>query len=156
MDTFLTSIAPVRDAGMSGCVLFQLPPNFKADLPRLQAFLSLPQLRAAPRISFEFRNVSWFTEDTYALLREYNAAMCIAESDSLQTPEVHTATDFACFRLRMAGGYDEASLRQHAAKFRALAGGGAGEPARELYLYYKHEDEPAGPLAAEAMLRMLR
>lgn len=156
VEKFLTAIAPVREAGMLGCVLFQLPPNFKADLPRMETFLALLQLRAVPRIAFEFRNESWFTEDLYALLRAHNAAICIAESDDLRTPEVHTARDFACYRLRMAGGYDERSVAEHAAKFRTLAAHHAGgSAARELYIYYKHEDEPTGPLAAEAMLRLL-
>ena len=145
VDRFLTALQPVRDAGRLGCLLFQLPPNFKADVPRLEAFLALPQMANAGRVCFEFRNATWFDEATWAVLRKFNAAICIAESDDLSTPEVQTAEDFACYRLRMAGGYDALTIADHAAKFRALA------DTRDTFVYYKHEDEPTGPLAAEAM-----
>jgi uncharacterized protein YecE (DUF72 family) len=146
VDRFLTALAPVRQAGALGCLLFQLPPNFKADVSRLAAFLAQPQMANAGRVCFEFRNESWFTEETWAVLREVGAAVCIAESDDLRTPEVQTAPDFACYRLRKESGYDAAAIADHAASFRALA------ESREVYVYYKHEDAPDGPLAAESML----
>ena len=59
---------------------------------------------------------------------------------------MHTAPGFTCYRLRIAGGYDALTIADHAAKFQALS------THREVYAYYKHEDEPSGPLAAEAML----
>jgi uncharacterized protein YecE (DUF72 family) len=145
VDRFLTALQLVRDAGMLGCLLFQLPPNFKADPSKLAAFLATPQLHGL-RVCFEFRHVSWFVEETYSVLRYAGAAVCIAESEDLTTPEVQTATGFACYRLRMAGGYDDVAIADQAARFRGLAEG------REVYVYYKHEDSPAGPLAAEAML----
>ena len=46
-----------------GPVLFQLPPNLRKDVPRLEAFLALlpPDHRAA----FEFREESWFADDPF-------------------------------------------------------------------------------------------
>ena len=146
VDRFLTALEPVRQAGALGCLLFQLPPNFKADVPRLEAFLALPQMARASRVAFEFRHASWFAEDTWSALRAHGAAVCIAESEDLQTPDVTTAPDFACYRLRRPGGYDQGTVSDHAAKFRAMSAG------RDVFVYYKHEDEPTGPLAAEAML----
>jgi len=147
VDRFLTALEPVRKAGRLGALLFQLPPNFKADAARLEAFLALPQMAARGRVCFEFRHASWFDEATWDVLRKYNAAVCIAESDTLETPEVHTAKDFACYRLRVSGGYDEATLAGQAAKFHAMS------VERDVFVYYKHEDEPIGPLSAESMLR---
>ena len=146
VDRFLSALEPVRHAGALGCLLFQLPPNFKADVPRLEAFLTLPQMANAERVCFEFRNESWFTEETWAVLRAHGAAVCIAESEDLCTPEVQTAPDFACYRLRMPGGYDATAIADHAARFHALSA------TRDVFVYYKHEDEPTGPLAAESML----
>ncbi len=145
---FLTSIKPVRQAERLGPLLFQLPPNFKADLPRLKSFLKLPALRRAARVAIELRNEGWFTPECFDLLRAHNAALCIAESEDLKTPEVHTAADFSYYRLRMPGGYDAVSVEAHAKQFRKLAGKG-----REVFVYYKHEDEPNGPLAAENLQR---
>ena len=146
IDRWLTTLEPVRAAAAMGCLLFQLPPNFKADIPRLEALLQLPQMAKAGRVAFEFRHATWFCEDTWRVLREHGVAVCIAESDDLQTPEVQTAPNFACYRLRMAGGYDTLTLADHAARFQALSA------TRDVFVYYKHEDAPTGPLAAEAML----
>ena len=77
--------------------------------------------------------------------------MCVAESEDLKTPEVHTSLAFASFRLRLPGGYGPRKIAAQAKAFAALAAAG-----RDVYAYYKHEDEPTGPLAAEAMLRRLR
>lgn len=147
LTAFLASLLPIRSAGALGCLLFQLPPNFKANHERLQTFLALPELQTAGRIAFEFRHSSWHTEETWALLRAHGVAVCVAESEVLTTPEIHTAPDFACFRLRMPGGYGQATVKEHADKFRALSAG------RDVFVYYKHEDHPAGPLAAELMLQ---
>jgi uncharacterized protein YecE (DUF72 family) len=148
---FFDALKPVAAAGKLGLVLFQLPPNFKADLPRLRAFLGEPAFRrkSAPRIAFEFRHPSWFTPETAALLRKRNAAFCIAETDDLTTPQLHTAATHSCFRLRHAGGYKPRQIAAFAARFRALAA------EREVYAYFKHEDEPTGALNAAALLKRL-
>ncbi len=146
---FLDTLTPVALAGKLGLVLFQLPPNFKADLPRLETFLRAPALRraSAPPIAFEFRHDSWFTDETADLLRRRNAAFCIAETDDLKTPEVHTASGHTCFRLRRAGGYKPREIAAFARRFRTLAEN------REVYVYFKHEDEPTGALNAAEFLR---
>ena len=78
-------------------VLFQLPPNFKCDPSRLGNFLGV--LPRDMRTAFEFRHASWFIEEVFTLLRESNVALCLAESEKLQTPQIQTA-DFFYFRLR--------------------------------------------------------
>ena len=50
-----------------GPLLFQLPPYFKQDVPRLKSFLrELPEQR---RVAFEFRHRSWFADEVYETLR---------------------------------------------------------------------------------------
>jgi uncharacterized protein YecE (DUF72 family) len=145
---FVAALEPVRQAGKLGPLLFQLPPNFKADAERLNGFLANPALRTtnAPVVAFEFRHESWFSDEIYAILRQHNAALCVAESDDLLTPEVHTATDCACFRLRHSGGYSVLELDAFAKRFATLA------EERDIYVYFKHEDEPTGALNATAFL----
>src|SRR5713226_2733197 len=94
---FLFSLRVLKETRKLGPVLFQLPPNFKCDLPLLGGFLAgLPrQVRAA----FEFRHDSWFRDEVFSLLHEANVALCLAESDTLETPPVHTA-GFSYLRLR--------------------------------------------------------
>jgi uncharacterized protein YecE (DUF72 family) len=145
---FVAALEPVRQAGKLGLLLFQLPPNFKADASLLSTFLTTPALQTqhALRIAFEFRHESWFSEEIYATLHQHEAALCIAESEDLVTPEVHTATAFTCFRLRRNGGYSPAELDTFARRFSAIA------QQRDVFAYFKHEDEPTGALNAKAFL----
>ncbi|MEO6982384.1 MAG: DUF72 domain-containing protein [Edaphobacter sp.] len=153
---FVATLEPVRQAGKLGLLLFQLPPNFKADAERLAAFLDTPALRTAgaPPLAFEFRHDSWFSEEfgeeIYAILRQHNAAVCIAESDDFATPEVHTATTHTSFRLRHSTGYSPSELAAFAQRFSALA------RQRDVYIYFKHEDEPTGALNAVTFLADVR
>ena len=140
------ALLPAERAGKLGAVLFQLPPNFRADAERLKTFLgdvSRLNLRAA----FEFRHESWFEEATYAALEQGNAALCIAESDELRTPQRRTA-DFFCYRLRRSA-YSEADLQEMAQRFAKDAEQGT------VYAYFMHEDAPDGPLRARALLEVL-
>ncbi len=140
---FLGSLAPLRDAGRLGVVLFQLPPNLKQDLPRLEAFLEL--LPAGDRYAFEFRNETWFDDAVYDVLAKRNICCCQAESDELETPESITA-DFTYFRLRKSD-YTSADRADIRAKCNDLR-----EAGKTVFLYFKHEDTPAGALYAEEML----
>jgi uncharacterized protein YecE (DUF72 family) len=144
---FLAAITPARAAGKLGALLFQLPPNFKPDPDRLSTFLSLPAFRKTPsRVAFEFRHAGWFADPVYDILRRHNAALCIAESDDLQTPDIATA-DFRYYRLRRNGGYTAAKVKAFAASFTGLA------RKQPVFAYFKHEEEPTGALNATALLR---
>jgi len=139
---FFRSIEPLRAADKLGPVLFQLPPNFKCDPARLEKFLStLPQ---HARVAFEFRHVSWFTGEIYGLLRRANAALCLAESDKIETPEVHTA-DVSYLRLRRSS-YPPEQRKKLAGRIAAYAQRG------DAFAYFKHEETPEGALHAEEIL----
>jgi len=140
---FLASLDPLREAGKLGPVLFQLPPFLKCDLMRLENFLGgLPH---GIRATMEFRHVSWFSEDVYALLRKTNVALCSAESEKIETPDVVTA-DFRYFRLRKED-YSTAARKKLVRR--------VTEAARDfdVFVYFKHEDTPEGALYAESLLK---
>ncbi len=139
-------LEPVRAAGKLGLVLFQLPPNFKVNLERLAGFLELPLLRTVP-IAFEFRNAGWFAPEVLELLTRHDAALCVAESEELQTPEVHTSSTHVAFRLRRTGGYKARAIKAQAERMLELAA------TRQVYAYFKHEEEPTGALNARALLK---
>ena len=143
---FVASLEPARAAGRLGPLLFQLPPSFKVDTTRLKALLALSSLAdPALKVAFEFRNESWFAQPVYEILRGRNAALCIAESDELVTPDIATA-DFRYYRLRRDGGYSARNLNVFAKRFEESA------RTQEVFAYFKHEDEPTGALGAVAML----
>jgi uncharacterized protein YecE (DUF72 family) len=141
---FLAALEPLRAARRLGPVLFQLPPNLKYDAPRLAAYLGL--LPPEGRFAFEFRDSSWFTEDVYELLRQHDVALCVAESEKLRVPDVATA-GFAYYRLRKPS-YGDDELAGIAGRARELLSAG-----RDVFLSFKHEDDPGGALDAERLLR---
>jgi len=99
-----------------GPILYQLPPNFHKDLDRLKAFLrALPKDRTAV---FEFRHQSWFSQDTYKLLQQFNAAFCIHDMPGMKAPRVVT-TDVIYIRFhgptgKYAGNYSKTALKNWA------------------------------------------
>ncbi|MBB5057013.1 uncharacterized protein YecE (DUF72 family) [Granulicella aggregans] len=150
LSQFITALEPVGAAGKLGLLLFQLPPNFKADPERLRGFLAVTALTdAAIPTAFEFRHESWFTPEVEAVLHDHNAALCIAESDDLVSPEIHPSATHTSFRLRRNGGYSAAEIATFAEKFAGLAA------SRDVYVYFKHEDEPTGALNAAALIKTL-
>jgi uncharacterized protein YecE (DUF72 family) len=122
-----------------GPVLWQLPPNLKKDVPRLEAFLGL--LPRGGRWAVEFRHPSWFDDEVLDLLRRHEAALCLAETEEGETPLVAT-TRFGYLRLRRPE-YDAAALARWAGRI-------ASQPWEEAYVYFKHEDEARGPAFALA------
>ncbi len=140
---FLGTLRPLKEAGRLGPVLVQLPPNLKLDLDRLARFLEL--LPSDVRFAFEFRHSSWFADDVYSILRDHNAALCVAESDKLEVPDVVTA-DFVYYRLRKPA-YDDRALARLRRRSRELLGDG-----RDVYLLFKHEEDAGGAIDAERLL----
>lgn len=140
---FLQSLQPLTEAGRVGMILFQLPPFLKADVVLLEEFLAgLPR---SGRLSFEFRHSSWFTDTIFALLQKFNAALCIAESEKLETPDIPTA-DFCYYRLRK-GEYSKQERQKQAEQFRQHL-----EKSRDVFVYFKHEETPDGAFYAEELL----
>jgi len=142
--SFLASLQPLASAGKIAMVLFQLPPFLKADAPLLTDFLS--SLPKAGRFSFEFRHASWFNEQIYDVLRQTNAALCLAENEKLETPNVVTA-DFCYYRLRKPE-YSTEERQRYKETFRRHT-----EQGHDVFVYFKHEDTPEGAFYAEEMLR---
>jgi len=140
---FLNSLQPLTEAGRVGMVLFQLPPFLKVDAALLEAFLTgLPK---SGRLSFEFRHQSWFADPIFALLQKFNAALCVAESEKLESPDVVTA-DFCYYRLRK-GEYSKKEREQYAETFRQHLAKN-----RDVFVYFKHEETPDGAFYAEELL----
>jgi len=123
-----------------------LPPNLKKDLPALDAVLAdLPPKASA---AFEFRNPSWLDEDVFARLAARNVALCVADSEKLSTP-VRVTADYAYFRLRDEGYTPDDIARWGDTIARAT------ESLREVFVYFKHEEEGKGPEFARLLMRHL-
>ena len=136
---FVAALAPLAESDRLGPILFQLPPFLRCDVALLTDFLA--GLPAGTRAAFEFRHASWFVDEVYAALRAANAALCQAESEELETPDIQTA-DFAYLRLRKAQ-YDTDGLVR---PVRALAARG------DVFVYFKHEETAEGAVNATELL----
>ena len=129
-----------------GSLLFQLPPTLKKDLARLDAFLdSLPPKAPA---AFEFRHPSWFDDEVFGRLKERGRALCVADSEKLETP-LEVTSDLGYFRLRDEG-YQAADIQEWARKIAALRG-----ICRDIYVYFKHEERGIGPEFARQLIAHL-
>ncbi|HVU02632.1 MAG TPA: DUF72 domain-containing protein [Polyangiaceae bacterium] len=127
-----------------GAILFQLPPFEKKDVGKLAAFLAL--LPAGTRAAFEFRHPSWFEEDTYAALRERNAALVGGDAeDAAKSPPLVPTASFGYLRLR-ADEYTDGGLEDWAKRILA-------QPWKEAFVFLKHELR--GPEFAEKLGRAL-
>lgn len=121
-----------------GPTLVQLPPNFKKDLERLTGFLDL--LPNGFQAAFEFRNPSWFDEETVALLRGRGQALVVADTGKEELLAVEDTAHFAYARLRREE-YTDEELKGWAERFRGLE-------VDDLYVFFKHEDGGTGPKLA--------
>ncbi len=127
-----------------GVVLFQLPPNMKKDLPRLEAFVNnLPQ---QPPAAFEFRHPTWFDDDVLELLRSQNRALVVSDTDDMPATHIDKTADWGYLRLRRVN-YSEENLAEWLERIRAQAW-------KETFVFFKHEDEGTGPKLAAQFLRL--
>jgi uncharacterized protein YecE (DUF72 family) len=128
-----------------GVLLFQLPPTFKKDVAVLRDFVSL--LPDGTRAAFEFRHASWLDSEVYAVLRDRNVALCVADSEKMSTP-VEVTADYGYFRLRDEG-YQQPDLERWAATIAGLTSIG------DAFVYFKHEEQGLGPEFAQRLIAAL-
>lgn len=129
-----------------GPVLFQLPPTLKKDVALMEAFVA--DIPAGMKAAFEFRDPSWFDDETYAILRAKNLALCIADSEKLSTPDLATA-DYGYLRLRRED-YQDADVIRWSETIKARAGVWS-----EAFVYFKHEESGIGPKFAKQLIELL-
>jgi len=129
-----------------GPLLFQLPPFFRKDLEVLGRFLDL--LPPGRQIAFEFRNASWEDEAVHDLLRARGVMLCTADTDKGVPPPLVATAGTGYLRLRREA-YDDADLEAWVKRV-------AAQPWSRAYVYFKHEDEGAGPKFAARFTALWR
>ena len=130
-----------------GALLFQLPPSTKKDLPLFDQFLEeLPPKVCA---AFEFRHASWMDDDVFERLSKRNLALCVADSEKMSTP-LRTTADYAYFRLRDEG-YTHDDIAQWARTIQRET-----SACRDVFVYFKHEEQGKGAEFARLLLDSLQ
>jgi uncharacterized protein YecE (DUF72 family) len=140
---FLEVASVLNDGDHLGPILIQLPPTFKFDQSLLEDFLALRP--PAFLFAFEVRHPSWYTDETYQVLRRHQTALCLAETDKDTPPDVLTA-NFTYVRLRREE-YTAKELAVWKNRFDAWVQDGV-----DVYAYCKHEDAGKAPAYASQLL----
>ena len=138
---YLTKTVATLDSQL-GALLFQLPPYLRCDVPRLEGFLEL--LPADMPCAFEFRHESWFDDAVFELLTSANRALVWVDQDDKETAKLPATADWAYLRLRRSS-YDTGALQAWHDRLAEIG------LARAL-VFFKHEDEGAGPALAGSFL----
>ena len=92
------------------------------------------------RYAFEFRDPTWFHQETWSLLEKYKAAWCVYDLAEVQSPERLTC-DFGYLRLhgpasqKYSGRYTRAQLRRWLEACRQWL----EEGARQVYIYFDND-----------------
>ena len=107
-------------------------------------------LRELPsmRVAFEFRHESWFDDEIFDLLRARNIALCIADTDTIATPEKITA-DYGYLRLRRED-YSEEDVKRWSDFVREQ-----NRNWTDAFVYFKHEEEGKGPEFGRMLMERL-
>jgi uncharacterized protein YecE (DUF72 family) len=140
---FLEVASVLNEGGHLGPILVQLPPNFKFDRPLLEDFLALRP--NAFLFAFEVRHASWYTEETYEVLRRHQTALVLSETDKQTPPEVITA-GFTYARLRLED-YTAKQIVAWKKRFDGWLSQGV-----DVYAYFKHEDAGKAPAYAHQLV----
>jgi uncharacterized protein YecE (DUF72 family) len=135
-----------------GPILFQLPPSWKLNADRLDAFLStLPRTH---RYAFEFRNPTWNVPAVYEVLRRHNAAFCIYELAGFQSP-IEITANFTYIRLhgpgnKYQGDYSSSTLRSWAKKIENW-----GRELKHIFVYFDNDQAAFAPKNALELKKMI-
>lgn len=80
----MASVEALRPA--LGPILYQLPPHFKLNLDRLEAFLENAPRHVAN--VFEFREPSWYCDPVFTLLERHGASLCVHDMPGSASPRM--------------------------------------------------------------------
>lgn len=135
-----------------GPLLYQLPPSLRLDLERLEAFLKL--LPSDLTHVFEFRDTSWYIEETRALLDRFGAGFVVHDFPGKASPR-WTAGDLVYVRFhggagKYVGRYSESALRGCSDWLIKQAQAG-----RPIWAFFNNDSDAAAvsdALALEAMI----
>jgi uncharacterized protein YecE (DUF72 family) len=137
-----------------GPILFQLPPNWKVNVERLENLLGI--LPREHRYAFEFRETSWMKPEVNRILERFNAAFCIYELAGYHSPFDVTA-DFTYVRLhgpasgKYQGSYSNERLQEWACRIEGWA-----KELKAVYVYFDNDQAGYAAQNASALKQALR
>lgn len=135
---FFQGVHPVLTS--TTVVLWQLPPNWKRNVERLDAFLTV--LPEGPRYAVEFRDDDWFHPESYEVLDRHGVAHCWLSSSLTERHELVATGDFVYVRFHGLSesayrhDYTRAELEPWADRLREVAASG-----RPAWVFFNNDYE---------------
>ena len=134
-----------------GPVLYQLPPNWPANLERLREFLNA--LSPGFRHAMEFRHPSWYAPEVLDALRSAGVALCLHDMTGSSTGRMSIGP-FVYVRFhgvtRYGGRYDDDSLASWAGWLAAEHDDG-----RDVFAYFNNDVGGHAPRDAVRLAEMM-
>ena len=150
--TFFNTTSPLMDK--LEVVLWQLPPNFRANIKSLTEFIRL--LEPYPvRHVFEFRHKSWITKKIFKLLSESNIGVCMADWPEF-IDELPITADFVYIRRHgevghYATDYTTEQLKKDANRIKNYL-----KEEKDVYVYFNNDANGYAPKNAIELTKILR
>jgi len=150
LDIFFDRIAPLKER--IAIILWQLPPMLKKDIPRLDDFLAM--LPRDYRHAVEFRERSWYEEETFDVLHKHRASH-VALSSGGMPMNLTVTSDVIYIRFHgLEGGaahdYTRAELKPWADYICEQA-----DARRTLYIYFNNDINVRAPDNARMLMEMI-
>jgi uncharacterized protein YecE (DUF72 family) len=148
-------IMPLVEAGKLGPVVWQFPATFRREGDALERVASTLELVPPGRHCFEFRHESWFHPETYALLREHDAALVIGDHPKWPFQAHELTADWTLVRLHHGhrgrrGNYSESELDEWARRIAAW------RRRAEVFVYFNNDWEGFAVENGRGLKRRLR
>ncbi|HET9724209.1 MAG TPA: DUF72 domain-containing protein [Actinomycetota bacterium] len=133
-----------------GPVLFQLPPNLEADVPRLETLVQA--IPARIRAAFEFRHPSWSTQEVFEVLDRSGLALVHADRPGTRVEPIPTAGGWAYLRFHQGGrkrpGYERRKLKAYADRVAECGN-------TQVFAYFNNDTDGAAVRDAQTFMELL-
>jgi uncharacterized protein YecE (DUF72 family) len=150
LDRLFTRMRPLKRR--LGPVLYQLPPAWQRNIPRLEHFLHV--LPRGVRHVMEFRDPSWYADDVLERLERSGVGLCLHDMKGSATGRERVGP-FVYVRFhgtagRYGGGYPDDRLEEWAAWMQAQRDSGA-----DVYAYFNNDVGGHAPRDAATLQRLM-
>ena len=144
------SLAKILDEKL-GCILFQIPPQKSKDIDFLKN--AVEQFDISKNNIIEFRHPSWFDEEVYDLLNEFEVGFCSVSSANLPDDLIVT-TNITYVRFHGVGSekyhylYSDKELKKWADKLKE-------SNSDHIFCYFNNDYHANAPKNAQMLQKMM-
>jgi len=137
-----------------GPVLFQLPPQMKADPERLKDLHRSLKGSKGLKVVLEFRHESWLTDEIYNFVEKAGWTICLADAPKFKR-EIPALGSFCYIRrhgatARYASCYSDEQLSANAKFIASMV-----KKQKDVYVYFNNDAEAYAPKNALTLIKMV-